>query len=135
MIDIGADVTFEVDEFNRPKLLNSSETIKNVIMFLLYSKPGQIPSLPSIGMNIEKYLYEDFNSLDTTEIERNLSDQCSILGNYFNSEATIEKTYDNNIPVLKLSLKYSTNEITEKPYKDYQLGITYDELLKMIPET
>ena len=82
MNSFGVDVTFEMDDFNRPKLLNSSEMMKNIAMFIMYSKKGQIPSLPSIGLNIEKYLYEDYENLDISELEQNIADQCSALNNF-----------------------------------------------------
>lgn len=134
MNSFGVDLTFEMDDFNRSKLLNSTEMMKNIAMFIMYSKPGQIPSLPTIGMNIEKYLYEDYENLNTEELEQNLSDQCSALNNFFTQNGKIEKTYENNIPSLKISLNYNPSEQTKRPYQNYQLGLSYDELLKIVPE-
>ena len=134
MNSFGVDVTFEMDDFNRPKLLNSSEMMKNIAMFIMYSKKGQIPSLPSVGLNIEKYLYEDYENLDISELEQNIADQCSALNNFFARNGKIEKLYENDIPSLKISLNYNPSEQTKRPYQDYQLGLSYDELIKIVPE-
>ena len=134
MNSFGVDVTFEMDDFNRPKLLNSSEMMKNIAMFIMYSKKGQIPSLPSVGLNIEKYLYEDYENLDISELEQNMEDQCSALNNFFTRNGKIEKLYENDIPSLKISLNYNPSEQTKRPYQDYQLGLSYDELIKIVPE-
>lgn len=134
MNSFGVDVTFEMDDFNRPKLLNSSEMMKNIAMFIMYSKKGQIPSLPSVGLNIEKYLYEDYENLDISELEQNMEDQCSALNNFFTRSGKIEKLYENDIPSLKISLNYNPSEQTKRPYQDYQLGLSYDELIKIVPE-
>ena len=134
MNSFGVDLTFEMDDFNRPKLLNSSEMMKNVAMFIMYSKKGQIPSLPTIGLNIEKYLYEDYENLDINELEQNIADQCSALDNFFTRNGKIEKVYENDIPSLKISLNYNPSEQTKRPYQNYQLGLSYDELLKIVPE-
>lgn len=134
MNGFGVDLTFEMDDFNRSKLLNSSEMMKNIAMFIMYSKKGQIPSLPTIGLNIEKYLYEDYENLDISELEQNLTDQCSALDNFFTRNGKIEKVYENDIPSLKISLNYNPSEQTKRSYQNYQLGLSYDELLKIIPE-
>ena len=55
--NIGYDCTFELNEFNEPKLSSEIETIKNTLLFILFSKPGQYPSLPQIGIDINSYLY------------------------------------------------------------------------------
>lgn len=131
MKEIGMDVTFEVDDFSNPKLLSSSEMLKNIAMFVLYSKKGQVPSLPSIGMNIEKQLYEFYEDVDPTSLQANVVNQCSALNAIFKDNG-IEKMYEDGKPTLKISLEYSPNPETEKPFKDYQLGISYDELQEMI---
>ena len=61
------DPAFGVDSFNRPKVLSETETIVNNILFILFGKPGSYPSIPSLGMDIEQYLYL---------FEQSVSDDC-----------------------------------------------------------
>ena len=42
---IGADLTFELDQYNEPRLKSEGEMIKDIILYVLFSKPGQYPSL------------------------------------------------------------------------------------------
>ena len=52
----------------------------NVVLTLLMMKPGQFPSIPELGIDIESYLFEysDNKSLPS-EIKNKLSDQCNML--------------------------------------------------------
>lgn len=133
MNDIGIDVTFGLDNFDKPKTINQLEMIKNIILFILFSKKGQIPSIPTIGMDIGNLLYQHYDDIDINLIKEELITQCSILSNFLNnSTVDIEKTIDNGKPVIKVKLMYQYDEELSKKTQKYQLGITYDELTKMI---
>ena len=66
---IGYDTTFELNEFNEPKLRSEMETLKNVLLFVLFTKPGQYPSLPTVGLNIGSSLYEFYDEIDVDDIK------------------------------------------------------------------
>lgn len=133
MNDIGIDVTFGLDNFNRPKKISQLEMVKNIILFILFSKKGQIPSIPSIGMNIENLLYQHYEDIDVSSIKEELISQCSILSNFLNgSTIDIEKLIEDGKPTIKVKMVYQYNEDLIKKTQKYQLGITYDELAKMI---
>lgn len=70
------DPAFGVDSFNRPKVLSETETIVNNILFVLFGKPGSYPSIPSLGMDIENYLYLFEDEIDTNSIKTELAYQC-----------------------------------------------------------
>ena len=61
---IGCDVTFELNEFNNPRIKSEIETLKDIILFILFSRPGQYPSLPQIGLNIRDYLYDFYDEIN-----------------------------------------------------------------------
>ena len=65
---IGYDTTFELNEFNEPKLRSEMETLKNVLLFVLFTKPGQYPSLPTVGLNIGSSLYEFYDEIERYEV-------------------------------------------------------------------
>ena len=52
------DVAFDTDSMGRPKVLSSFELGVNTILTLLFMKPGQYPSIPELGIDIESYLHE-----------------------------------------------------------------------------
>ena len=64
---LGYDVLMDVDEFHKPKLITSFQMCVNIILTLLMMKPGQYPSIPELGIDIEQYLmeYSDDDSIPT----------------------------------------------------------------------
>lgn len=72
------EVGFGVDDFNRPMVLSETESIKQIVMNVLTGKPGNIPSLPDIGIDIRRYIeYVDPESIDSQELKRLIHDQLS----------------------------------------------------------
>ena len=57
--------------------------------------PGNLPSLPHIGVNIKQYLYKTDTSYNSTEIEQKLKEACGavICGVVINSvDFSVQKT-------------------------------------------
>ena len=52
------DTCMDYDAANKPKVISSFEMCVNMILTLLFMKPGQYPSIPELGINIESYLFE-----------------------------------------------------------------------------
>lgn len=136
---VGYDTTFELNEFNEPRIRSEIETLKDALLFVLFTKPGQYPSLPMIGLDISKYLYEFYDSINEDDLKTQIIDQCNLLGVYINGGSIlIKKIKYHEKPTLIIHI-----EGTEKfpsPYKHdqigdskrYMIGITYDELNQMI---
>lgn len=77
---LGYDVLFDTDSAYKPKVISTFQLCINTIITLLLMRPGQYPSIPELGIDIESYLYE--YSDDPTilnEIKSKLSDQCNRL--------------------------------------------------------
>jgi len=136
---VGYDTTFELNEFNEPRIRSEIETIKNVLLFVLFSKPGMYPSLPQIGLNINDMLYTFYDDLDVNTLKSQITEQCSMLGAYISSgNIQIRKTKYRNQPSLIIQVsgteKYPPGYKTDHKNNANQflIGITYDELNKMI---
>ena len=136
---VGYDCTFELNEFNEPKITSEIESVKNVILNILFAKPGQYPSLPQVGININKYLYEYYDDIDVVELQQKIIYQCKALGVYIdNGSISIRKAMYKGQP--SLLIKVSGTEIYPSNYKcdkvngdtNYLIGITYDEMKNMI---
>lgn len=136
---LGYDATFELNEFNQPRIRSEIEVVKNIIMFILFTKPGQYPSLPMIGLDIEGMLYSFYDEINTDKIKENLIKQCNALGYYFDAGmVAIEKMIYKNQPSLLIHVE-GTETYPDGYMKDninnsdrYLIGITFDELNKMI---
>ena len=73
---VAVDPQFGLDSYNRAKILSESQTIVNNILTLLFGKPGFYPSIPSLGMNIQQYLYAFEDEFDTDALKAKLASQC-----------------------------------------------------------
>ncbi len=136
---IGYDTTFELNEFNEPKLRSEMETLKNVLLFVLFTKPGQYPSLPTVGLNIGSSLYEFYNEIDVDDIKTQIIEQCSLLGSYINAGSiAIKKLKYKNKPSLIIHIEgtetfpvgYKHDKIGDS--ERYMIGITYNDLDQII---
>lgn len=76
---IGHEVDFGTDDFNRPKVLSLKESYCRLLLNVLVLKPGNLPSLPHIGINIKQYLYKLESEIDIAELKDKIYEQCSEL--------------------------------------------------------
>lgn len=89
------DVTFEFNKYGDQKLLDLKESVAQQIINALFMVPGNLPSLPHIGVNIKQYLYKTDTSYNSTEIEQKLKEACGtvICGVVINSvDFSVQKT-------------------------------------------
>lgn len=73
---------FGLDNFGKPKTLSTAETIAQMVLNILLLKPGQLPSLPHIGIDIKKYLYKFEEDIDPDHLKSQLIYQCNNLHGY-----------------------------------------------------
>lgn len=75
---LGYDVLLDYDATYKPKVISTFEMCVNIILTLLFMKPGQYPSIPELGINIEQYIhsYSDDKSI-ISKIKNALNDQCN----------------------------------------------------------
>ena len=74
------DVLLDTDSMGKPKVISSFDLGINTILTLLFMKPGQFPSIPELGIDIESYLFEYTDDEKVPMIIKNkLNDQCNRL--------------------------------------------------------
>ena len=135
---LGYDASFALDGFGKARIRSEAELIKNVVLFVLFAKPGQYPSLPNIGLDIQTLLYSFYDEINNNELRDKLISQCGALGTYFDrGNINIRKTIYRNKPSLMIhidcdeSLPIGYNSVSSDSNK-YQIGITFNELNQMI---
>ena len=138
-LGVGYDTTFELNEFNEPRIRSEIELIKDVILFILFAKPGQYPSLPQIGLDIQSRLYSFYDELKESDLIFEITEQCKVLGIFFNNGTIqIKKIKYRKQPSLLISIEgketypdgYMKDHINNSDR--YLIGITFDELNNMI---
>lgn len=120
---MAVDPTFGVDSYNRTKVLNESQTVAYNVLTLLLGKPGFYPSIPSLGMDITKYLYRFEDEIDVDTIKDELVSQCKDFSvQVANDDFTVIKTtYGDNQPLLVFIIP----AIIANKENQLVLGVTY----------
>lgn len=135
---IGYDVSFALDNFGKPRIISEIELIKNVVLFVLFTRPGQYPSLPNIGLNIQTMLYSYYDEINNNDLRDKIISQCNALGTYFDSGViSVLKTIYRNKPSLMIHIQGTETfpigySINDGESEKYLIGITFDELNQMI---
>lgn len=139
---IGYDGTFALNEFNQPKLSSEIETVKNVLLFILFAKPGQYPSLPYIGLNLQEMLYSFYDEINETDLKNKCCEQCKMLGVYIqNNVIDFKKTIYQGKPSLMIHIEgtetYPNGYMADKVGNStkYLIGITLNDINEMIYNT
>lgn len=73
------EVGFGLDNFQKPKVLSLKDSIAQIISNLFFMRPGNLPSLPHIGINIREYLYQLDGDLDVEGLKEKIYSQCAEL--------------------------------------------------------
>jgi len=138
-VTIGYDLTFELNEFNEPRIKSEIELIRDVVLFICFTKPGQYPSLPYVGLDLESMLYSFYDEISDDDIKDKLISQCAALG-YPIKDGTIQvrKTKYKGEPSLLIHIEGTESypngykRDTQSDTTAYLIGITFDELKKLI---
>lgn len=129
---LGYDAVLDVDECNKPKVISTFEMCVNSILTLLFMKPGQYPSIPDLGIDIERYLHE-YSDDETipSEIIKMLNDQCNRLQiTGLTYECYTDKTSD-GFNALVIDIKGTDRLSYGSDSSHVIIGITYDKLNRL----
>lgn len=129
---LGYDALLDVDEFSKPKVVSTFQLCVNAILTLLFMKPGQYPSIPDLGIDIESYLHEYADDKNTPrKIIDALNDQCNrlqITGVTY--DVYFDKTYDGT-NALVVNIKASERLAYGSESNNVIIGISYDKLNRL----
>lgn len=91
---ISKEIGMAIDDFSQQKVLNSKDSIVQIILNILFMKPGYIPSLPHIGIDVNQYIYAVEGEIDSSELKSKLTSQCNDLLPYLISGDVVVKFTD-----------------------------------------
>ena len=129
---LGYDVLMDVDAYNKPKVISTFEMCVNAILTLLKMKPGQYPSIPELGIDIEKYLHEYADDPEIPkEIKTKLMDQCNRLQSVdIDIDVYMERGAD-GVNALIVKIEGSDTLTYGEKKSGVIIGITYDKLNRL----
>lgn len=102
-----SELALEINSFDKPKELSSIGAWSQLMLNLLFIKPGTYPSLPELGIGIEAYQYE---FLDTAidEISTSLTyQQQTYLPDIPLAGVQVSKIEKNGQPILIIQLFFN----------------------------
>lgn len=126
---------FGVDKYKEPKLLDMKDTVANAIIDACFMVPGNLPSLPHVGVNIRQYFYKEETSISSDKIKKDLEACCgrTISGATIGKvDFSVQRTNNNDyVFLLILVVSFSPGEeellgITMKPDKDNYVHFNFD---------
>ena len=123
------EVSFGLDDFGKPKTLSVKESIAQIILNVLFMRPGNLPSLPWIGINIQSFIYKPEDSIDIEQLKSDIYEQCKAVLTFIDI-GNVEAYYTpyNGSVVLIINIPVIIDGTTI----DYMLGFTQDGMDKTI---
>jgi len=76
MSEFEKEVDFNLNNFGEPQTYDSAESLAKVLLNLFLLKPGSLPSLPHVGINIQQYLYNLDDGIDVDGLKNKIYNQC-----------------------------------------------------------
>ena len=81
------DIGIEKDNFQKSKIFNEKDSLVNYILNILLMRPGNMPGLPHMGVDIGKYVKSDMSdSLNVDILKGLIVSNCSDLLPYLSSD-------------------------------------------------
>lgn len=133
---IGYDLLLDYDGTYKPKVSSSFKLAVDSIIELLMMRPGQYPSIPELGININQYLHDYVDQPGITdEIYNKLIDQCNrIMLVGLNIEIHFDKT-EEGIDALIVDVSGTEYVGSMDKYERVIIGISYDKLNRLYART
>ena len=130
---LGYDVMLDTDSMYKPKVVSTFQLCVNTILTLLFMKPGQYPSIPVLGIDIESYLHEYSDDPNIPiEITTKLNEQCNRLQlTGIKINCYIDKLSDNSTDALVVDVTGTERLSYGSKGSRVLIGITYDKLKRL----
>ena len=113
------DVGLGKDLFQKSKIYNQTDSLVNFILNILLMKPGNIPSMPNIGVNIGQYIQPHMQTeLDPELIKGLIVENCADLLPYLSEDEIIvlitQDAFNRDVLLIKLPLLVDESSVNEK---------------------
>lgn len=76
-MSIGKELGLDIDDFDQQKVYTDKDTVARLMLNILFMKPGHLPNLPHIGIDIAQYIYKQEGDFDPNELKNKIATQCS----------------------------------------------------------
>lgn len=113
------DVGIDKDNFQKSKIFNETDSLINYILNILLMRPGNMPSMPDLGVNIGQYVQPSMQSkIDSEKLKGLIVSNCESLLPYLTAdEIYVGVAIDDmgrDVLLIKLPLIVDTSSKEEK---------------------
>ena len=113
------DIGLGKDHFQKSKIFNETDSMVNNILNILLMKPGNMPSMPDIGVNIGQYIQPHMQrKLDSEYLKGLIISNCEDLLPYLSEDDIIVSImiddYNRDVLIIKLPLIVDESSKVEK---------------------
>lgn len=113
------DIGFDKDNFQKSRIFNETDSLINYILNILLMRPGNMPSMPEIGVNIGQYIQPSMQKrLDTEFIKGLIVSNCEAILPYLVSEelivSIVRDSFDRDVLLIKIPLVVESDSRVEK---------------------
>lgn len=88
------EVGFGPNAFDEPTVYSPLESLGQIFYNIFVMRPGTLPSLPHIGIDIRQYLYKLEGTINYDELRNKVFNSCTELLNFINFGDIIIKEID-----------------------------------------
>jgi hypothetical protein len=75
------ELALNLNNFQQQKILSINDSVAQILINLFLMRPGNLPSLPHIGINLPDYLYRTAGEINVDELKNTIATQCNELLN------------------------------------------------------
>lgn len=87
ILTLPRDVGLDKDNFQKSKIFNTTDSLINYILNILIMRPGNMPGMPELGVNIGQYVHPKMQAqLDTNLLKGLIMSNCEALLPYLTSD-------------------------------------------------
>jgi hypothetical protein len=113
------DIGFDKDNFQKSRIFNETDSLVNYILNILLMRPGNMPSMPEIGVNIGQYIQPSMQKkLDTEFIKGLIVSNCESILPYLVSEelivSIVRDSLNRDVLLIKIPLVVENESRVEK---------------------
>ena len=113
------DIGFDKDNFQKSRIFNETDSLINYILNILLMRPGNMPSMPEIGVNIGQYIQPSMQKkLDTEFIKGLIVSNCESILPYLVSEelivSIVRDSLNRDVLLIKIPLVVENESKVEK---------------------
>ena len=115
------DIGLDKDNFQKSRIFNETDSLVNYILNILLMRPGNMPSMPEIGVNIGQYIQPNMQKeLDPELIKGLITSNCEDLLPYLSTDdlivITMRDEYNRDVLLIKIPIITEENKSQQDAY-------------------